>query len=80
MSSRIRGQWISEVARANGIPDSMNPTLVSKLCLEVEAQMQKLLQDAKIFQRRARQKILTVEELNQALEMNDQEHVYGLTS
>lgn len=74
----IRASWINDVARANNIQDPLNPNLVNKIIQECESKVRSVIQTARTFQKRGKKKLLTVENVNQALVLNNQERIYGL--
>jgi hypothetical protein len=79
MKSSINAAWIHDVAKCNGITDRLNPNLINKLIQDVEAQTRVLVIHAQSFQRRSKRQSLTIEDVNHALELNNQEHIYGLS-
>lgn len=78
MNNLIKTSWINDIAKAHEIKEAIHPSFVSKLAQDVEQQVRRVIQDARVFQRRSKKSTLTVGDLNLALEANQQERIYGL--
>lgn len=69
--------WLQEIARRNNLP-ALRPNVVKTLLPVVEMQLRKIVQQASKFSRRGKSSKLSVEDLNQALELYNLEPIYGL--
>ena len=75
--SSLSETWLQEVAKRNGLPP-LRPAVAKALLPVVEMQLRKIVQQGYKFTRRGKSSKLTVEDVNQALELYKLEPIYGL--
>ena len=73
----LKEPWLQELAWRSNLP-AIRPTVVSALLPVVEMQLRKIIQQAYKFTRRGKGGKMTVEDINQALELYHLEPLYGL--
>ena len=75
--SSLSETWLQEVTKRNGLPP-LRPAVAKALLPVVEMQLRKIVQQGYKFTRRGKSSKLTVEDVNQALELYKLEPIYGL--
>ena len=75
--SSLSETWLQEVAKRNGLPP-LRPAVAKAVLPVVEMQLRKIVQQGYKFTRRGKSSKLTVDDVNQALELYKLEPIYGL--
>ena len=75
--STLKESWLQEIAKRSNLP-ALRPSVIKTLLPVVELQIRKILHQGHKFTRRGKGTKLTVGDINQALELNHFEPLYGL--